>query len=325
MPAIASAPAAVSSSDQAASKTIGLGPADWAALRKGLLGTVAQSLLPPHVALPVLPEALARFNREASLPTATAAGLGTIVDSDTALTCELLKVVNSAAIGLRNRVRTGAQAVALLGIKRTQLLLISTAVQTQAAGQTSPLMHARLFARANLERGTFARVLAGQLGTDADLAFAAGLIQDFLLPLLTREMTSVYFDLMGRLSVGSCLNLATLEQTALGWTHAEAAARVMVAWGFPDDLACCVALHHSAEVVVTDPVLRRTSAVAAVLAGCLPDRINQTPDGVARLIAYAAELGFDLGHAARESDRLMADLAPSASEAPLVERLGLAA
>ena len=116
------------------------------------------------------------------------------------------------------------------------------------------------------------------------------------------------------------------EQAALGWDHAEAAAHVMLKWGFPDDLVCCVRLHHLAEAVAADDRLRESAAAAAALASFLPDPIHQCPDGAERLDRLCRErYGFDPVELATVTDKRLAEHAPASSETPLAERVRRAA
>jgi len=299
---------------------------DWASLRAELLDDSADALLPPDVPLPVLPEPLLRFNRRSGDPNVRLPELAAILDRDASLVCELLRTVNASAVGLRSKAASTTQALSLLGIRRVRLMLLSSVVERQAAAMKSLPVYARLFARANLERATFARVVAESIGTDADLAFAAGLMQDFLLPVLIDELGPVYEGLLAALAAaesdGSSADIVAMERAALGWDHAEAAARIMHGWGFPDDLVCCVRLHHDPERVAEDGRLARSPAAAAALASLLPDPVPQSPGGVDRLTALAAgrfELDpFDL---AARTDAALAKQIHGRPHAPLAARL----
>ena len=61
-----------------------------------------------------------------------------------------VKQTNGGSVGLRSKAKTTLQALSLLGVKRARLLVLSSMVERQAAAQKSPLVYARLFARAGL-------------------------------------------------------------------------------------------------------------------------------------------------------------------------------
>ena len=151
-------------------------------------------------------------------------------------------------------------------------------------------------------------------------------MQDFLLPVLTCELTLLYGGMVERLASGGP-DLAARERSALGWDHAEAAAHVMHKWGFPDELVCGVRLHHGPEAVLADDRLRGTSVAAAALAGLLPDAIPQCPDGAGRLATLCRDAyGLDAVElAARVDERLLAEAPSRDGEPPLATRIERAA
>ena len=199
---------------------------DWKGLRRSLLGDRSRSVVPPRVKLPVLPLAMLKFSRKAEEPDACHYELARIIETDSALTTELLRYVNSAAIGLRHRVSSAQQAISILGISLVKLHLASVAIRRSMRKRESKLINIPNFWNANLERALFAREVAKLIGGDRDLAFAAGLLQDFLLPPLTNDLFPNYFRFTKE-HVDQPIGLTQFERQTLGWDHAEAAAQIM--------------------------------------------------------------------------------------------------
>lgn len=255
----------------------------WTALRQAKLAHLDVSTLPPDLKLPILPQALTEFSQKASNPDANAKELATIVESDAGLTCELLRFVNSAAAGLRCKVNSVAQAIQLLGIRNSSLLLTTTAVRSAMSMRKSKLINFQLFWNTNYERALFARDLAETMHADKELAFAGAMLQDFMLPILTSELLDFYVKFSERSGRGS-LSLVVYERQIWGWDHALAAGRFMQDWHFPDDLVCCVLYHHQGLDILSDPALGRTALGAVAIAGLLPDFFHQTADGLERLL-----------------------------------------
>lgn len=77
--------------------------------------------------------------------------------------------------------------------------------------------------------------------------------------------------------------LMQFERATHGWDHAEAAAHVTLAWGFPDDLICCIYLHHQGLKLLKQPQLGKTAAAAVAVASLMPDPLDQVPDGMEKL------------------------------------------
>lgn len=286
---------------------------NWSELRAAALPQTERTVVPPTIRLPVLPTALNRFLERSADPNVSFAELGTIVETDAGLTTDLLRHVNSSAMGLRRKTSAPHQAISILGLRDTRLFLSTTAVDRSMRTTQSKLINIRAFCATNLERAVFARQVARLLKVDAELAFAAGMLQDCLLPALSNELYEPYLEFLGR-SPHSMRRLVEFELERYGWTHAEAAAAVMRNWGFPDDLVCCVALHHRGLSLLTDPDFGRTSAAAVAVAALMPCALRQVPDGMDELQRLEqAWPAFRLDGISRQVEAEYQQLAPGQS------------
>ena len=253
---------------------------DWTALRQSELGEEVKLVLPPSLKLPMLPRAVIEFSKKADDPDASARELGSIIESDAGLTCELLKHVNSCAVGVRRKVSSAQQAISLLGIRTVKLFVATSAVKQAMSSRDSKLINFQVFWNTNLERALFAREVAKLLGVEPDVAFAGGMLQDFLLPVLTSEMLDPYLKFSEQQDRNP-VRLDQFEQAAFGWEHSQAAAQIMFGWGFPDDLICCTLLHHRGIKILADK--KPTAADAVAVAALMPDSFRQVPDGLEQL------------------------------------------
>jgi HD-like signal output (HDOD) protein len=284
---------------------------DWAHKRQAVLGETSDQSLLPDIKLPVLPRAVTEFSAKAEDPDCDVATLAAIVESDTGLTCELLRTVNASANSLAHRIASARHAIATLGIRRTKLHLLTAAVQNALPARGLRLVNLATYWNANLERAILARKLAKILKADEDLAFSAGLLVDFLLPTLTNERDGEYLNFL-KSQETIPTNLIEFERELFGWDHAEAAARVMFSWGFPDDLVCCVLYHHHGLSILADRELRHSAAAAVALASLMPDPLRQAAHGMSHL----QKLGeiwnaFDVQ---KFADAVYAEYAPHARE-----------
>lgn len=275
---------------------------EWESIRKSYLGDARQEVLPSRISLPVLPKGLTEFLKLADDPNAPQTALSEAIEKDAALTCELLKHVNSSQFGLRRKASSAQQALSLLGIRQTKLLLIAAGARLSTASRQSRLINIRNFWNANLERALFAREVALLLKADPDIAFAAGMLQDFLLPSLTNELMPNYLTYLEGQNHNP-VELAHFEQRTFGWTHALAGASVMSGWGFPDDLVCCILLHHRGLALLGDKLLGHSSAAAVAVSSLVPDALQQSPGGLKQLMALEeAWPAFNLERIARSVD-----------------------
>jgi len=296
---------------------------DWSARLDAVLGPKSSTKLPANIKLPVLPHAAVEFAQKSKSEDVTAKELGKIIEADGGLTCELLKQVNGAATGLRRRVSTAAQAIALLGLRTTKLLVLTVAVDKAMKARESKLIHLKSFWTANLERALLAKEVAKLLKADADLAFAGGMLQDFMLPTLANEMTEQYVGLLAGQAKEKCRRLDERERDAMKWDHAVAAGQVLRTWEFPDDLIACVTFHHHGLKLLVDREIGQSAAAAVAVSSLLPDGIRQTPGGLDQLLKLDHAWGpFDLSAVAASIEEQLAEMeAPRDSYTTLAKRL----
>ena len=283
---------------------------DWHQLRIDTLGEENQTVLPPDIKLPALPKAVMEFSQKAEDPNATNKLLGSIIESDAGLTAELLKFINSSAVGMKKQISSTAQAISLIGIKPTKQHLLVTAASNMMQSCKSKLINFQVFWNTNYERALLAREIAEILGTDADVAFAGALLQDFVLPILTNERFEEYLEYTTR-EEGDTTELIAYENTKLGWDHTKVASYLMTSWGFSDELICTVMLHHRGLRILGDPDLRQTPAAAVALSALMPDPLHQTPSGLDQLVRLDQSWGpFDLLAVAQRVQNALDEEAP---------------
>ncbi|MCA9018593.1 MAG: HDOD domain-containing protein [Planctomycetaceae bacterium] len=259
---------------------------DWTKLRKDLIGEGKKSPLPSEIKLPMLPKAVMEFSRKAEDPNTTPKELSKIIETDAGISCELLRMVNSSALGLRRKVSSIQQTITLLGIRSTKLFLVTTGLKQAMSTSDSKLINLPNFWSTNLERALMAREIALLMKVDPDVAFSAAMLQDFLLPILSRELFDQYLQFTVSQDSTPCI-LSSYELEHFSWNHCEAAAHVMLDWSFPDDLICSVYLHHEGLKILTDDKLGRTPAAAVAVASLIPDPLRQNPEGLQQLLTLA--------------------------------------
>jgi len=58
----------------------------------------------------------------------------------------------------------------------------------------------------------------------------------------------------------------------------------MLAWNLPDELICCVCLHHNGTSLLANEKLKDTAPAAVAVSCLIPDPLRQEADGFERLI-----------------------------------------
>ncbi len=294
---------------------------DWLKLRKDLLGEYDSSRLPPKISIPVMPQAMLTFLQRADDPNATAGELGKIIEADSGLTVELLRYLNSSAFAMRQKISSAQRAIAILGINRCKLFLLSASMQKVMTPKKMAVLNPELFASSNLERGLFAAQVAKFLDCDADLCFAGGMLCDAVLPSLVNEMSREYLA-YEKTPAPQKEPLSDYEKRMIQWDHGQAAATIMLGWKFPDDLVCCVLLHHSAYQILSREDLRHSEAAAIAIAALLPEQLLQMPKGAAVLLKLETVFpGFPLSEICLKVDELMTEQMPGLGRERLNDRL----
>lgn len=281
---------------------------DWSAVREEALRPLTLTELPPSIALPAFPHAVTRFIERSKDDSASIQQLAAIVETDAGLTIELLKHVNSSFVGLRAKARTVQQALSLLGIRQSKMLLITTGMQAAVLARKSKLINQACFWNACLQKAIFARLVAKMLKADADVAFAGALLQDYLLPVLTNDLFDEYTGFIESRATQP-ESLCDFERPHFGWDHATAAALLAHRWKLPDDLVCCLLFHHRGLHALADRQLGRTAVAAVALSALLPDQLRQQYNGLEQLLLLQEKWpAFQLGELVEQADREHAEM-----------------
>ncbi len=169
--------------------------------------------------------------------------VGELVGADPGTSVRVLKLVNSAAYGLRRPVNNVQHACTMLGRTSLEGIVLAVAVgDAMPQGDTKGYRPQR-FWRAAARRATTARALAEVLDpASASASFTAGLLQDLAVPLLAHNKPG--YDPLLEQWVNDGGSLEDLEQEFFGWNHATVAGWLCEDWSFPDSLGACIAGHH---------------------------------------------------------------------------------
>lgn len=129
---------------------------------------------------------------------------------------------------------------------------------------------------------------------DPGLAFLGGLLQDYLLPVLTNNYDKQYLQFL-LVPLGQGKDLSSWERETFGFDHASAGAHFAAQWHFPPDLLCAIFFHHSLESTLQGNNAEFFKLFPVALASLLPDQLHQSPTGFQTLIKVAKNCSdFDL-------------------------------
>lgn len=199
--------------------------------------------LPPFA--PVLSRLLATLARE----DVSFAKLADLIEKDTVLAGNVLKLVNSAAYGRSGNVNSVRHAVSILGVTKLRNAALGmsitrmwTAIQTPSGWSIS---------RFN-QHSIGAAILADLLSQEAQVlypegAFIAGLLHDVGRLLTAVALPDEYSEIESlRFTRGG--SLAEYEQEILGFTHSELSGEALALWNLPAPIQTAVRYHHSPDL-----------------------------------------------------------------------------
>lgn len=202
--------------------------------------TQLEQLASKAVSLYTRPTIAMELVRLAEQPGVDAQALKDCIAQDPALTCKVLRVVNSSLFGLPRPVGDLSQAIGLLGIKPLKLLVLGFNLPDALfAGVAARELE--WYWTNTLTRAVAARMLCEQLYRQpGDEAFIAGLLQDIGILVLLRELGEPYAKFLTGVINEKCA-LAPLEQETLGFDHVQLSAAVLERWQLPERLVKAIA------------------------------------------------------------------------------------
>jgi len=232
--------------------------------------------------VPPLPAAVVQLARLATDEEAELSQYASVIRSDSALAAGVLRLVRSAAMGVRHRVADIQRAVSLLGTVQVRSLAMALGA-TRALPQPSwPVFKREAFWQDALARALVAKALSPNVcPVHEGEAFAVALLQNLAVPVLL-EACGDYYEPVLAAWPGEPYRLAELEQQRFGWNHAEAGAWIVRSWGLPDAVVCAVGLHHADWDQLAELELDRTPVAAGMLAALWPSVLKRTEPDLAR-------------------------------------------
>lgn len=219
--------------------------------------------------LPALPQSAIRLLELSQSPKNGPAEFALPIESDPGLTGQVLKFVNSSYFGFSREISSVKLAITMVGIRTIKNFSLWSAVFSLMPNPKCGPFDLKCLWIDSLRRGLFARAMGKLLGMkEAEECFAAALLQDMAIPLLSKALPVEYAKLLAERQGGK-VRLSQLEQERFGWNHAEAAAKMARQWNLPDEFADLIERHTQLEDLVAAGDSSR-GHVAVALSAHLP-------------------------------------------------------
>ncbi len=177
------------------------------------------------------------------------AKIADLIEKDTVLAGNILKLVNSALYGLAGTVNSIRHAVSLLGITKLRNAALSMSVARMwNQVKTPPGWSTPNFNQHSVGVGILSDLLAQRLNVAyAEGAFAAGLFHDLGLLLIAIGLHDEYKQMALLCQENKQWN-QDYEVQVLGMTHAELSADALAQWNLPEEIQMAVRFHGSPEL-----------------------------------------------------------------------------
>ena len=180
------------------------------------------------------------------------AELGAVIERDTVLTGNVLRLVNSALYGRRGTVSSVRAAVSMLGISKLRNYVLGLSVSQMWSKVRTPASWS--MARFN-DHSVATAVLADLLVQKTPVeypegAFAAGLLHDLGRMVIANALPEE-FERILKMQVETGKPQEVCEHEVLDCTHSELSAAVLTRWNLPAPIQKAVLYHHRADL---DPV-----------------------------------------------------------------------
>ncbi|MFM8551915.1 MAG: HDOD domain-containing protein [Nitrospiraceae bacterium] len=199
-----------------------------------------------------------------------------IIAKDMGMVTKILQVVNSPFYGLRMKVSSPAQAVALLGLTTIKSLVLSRNVFAQFDQSKLPFFSLEVLWQHGMTVGVHARDIIRQEGAEQGLvddAFTAGMLHDVGTLVLATNMPDQYTETLAIMRDRG-LSEWGAEREVFGATHAEVGGYLLGKWNLSPIVVDAVAYHH-------EPSLCSGSNAAAVAAVHVANTVEEEEQATA--------------------------------------------
>ncbi|MHC4696510.1 MAG: HDOD domain-containing protein [Planctomycetota bacterium] len=197
-------------------------------------------------AVPSVPQVVTRFLEIMQDPRFDYHDLVKVLSADAGTVSEILRLVNSALFGVREKIVSLRQALTLLGPKRTRSLLLGRyLVDTMSQRHVVGLDMSYFWRRSLASSVVAARLAEGILPDQRDEVFIGALLADIGIAIIADALPDRYATLAARYAPRGEPFTVEEELEAVEVTHAEVSAMVLAHWTLPDSVCHAVNLHQS--------------------------------------------------------------------------------
>ncbi len=211
--------------------------------------------LPDDAQLPTIPAIYTQLNTAIKDPNTNVEIVAKIIENDPSISLEVLRVVNSAAIGIRNEATSVERAIAMLGFEQVSNIVLATTILKQMPQRGGSSIDFKSFWIHSLSVAGAAQIIAGYVEECPkfvkDSCFLAGLIHD-IGKIIEVQYFPKEFDKVLATCKSDSLTMVKAENKVFGFNHQECGAYLMDKWGLDRNLIKAVEFHNSPDDIDVD-------------------------------------------------------------------------
>jgi len=178
-------------------------------------------------------------------PNSNISQIADVIKLDPAITSKVLRLANSAYIGVSHKVTSLQNAIVLLGDKRVHSLVLASELLNSIAGKASDIFNIDKYWLHSVSAALVAEEIAGYLrrsnNLDKDEVFIAALLHDIgklvLSQLMPDAIQEAYTKSINR-------NIPYWNAECQELDHSKAGCYLAEHWSFPSMLSECICKHH---------------------------------------------------------------------------------
>jgi HD-like signal output (HDOD) protein len=203
-----------------------------------------RSLIKSDSELMSLPDIYLRIEGVIKDPNSSARHIAAIISQDPNLSAKLLKIVNSAFYGLRQKIDTISRAVTIVGHNQINDLVLGTSVAALFREIPSSLMNMNLFWEHSVACGTCARWIAGSRKfPNLESFFVAGLLHDLGKLIIFKNLPGPAKAVLRQVRHSDSFYYQT-ERDLIGFDHTQVGKALAEQWKLPAGLEQAIGGHH---------------------------------------------------------------------------------
>ena len=203
--------------------------------------------------LPAMPLVVREVMSSFKNPNVGSAILAQKIEIDQGLSARVLRVANSSFYGLSREVGSIQDAVTVLGFDTVRSLVVSAGFTHAFPATANTLFDRHAYWMRSFRVASYTESLAQCLGMTRQLSFTSGLFHDVGELVLSICIPEKFSEILAQQSATG-VSLVEIEQTVLGFNHAEIGAEMAKRWNFPPEIEHAINYWRSPQHEPFEPI-----------------------------------------------------------------------